>query len=252
VDRDVNLSIVIPAYHEAKRIGGSLEELSEFLKSRDYGPVEVIVAVAESTDATKDVAMSKSSLFQHFRVVDAGQPGKGRNVRAGMMEANGRIKLFMDADLATPLVHIDNVVAHMDKGAKVVICVRDLGTTHTGMRKLLSGSGNLLVQMLLLPGIRDTQCGFKAFESEAANRIFGRQTVSGWGFDMELLAIARKLGYTIDLVPAPDWRDVSGGPFSNAAVRGAFDTLVELMGIKWKMLTGRYRKRTFVYTRGQQ
>jgi glycosyltransferase involved in cell wall biosynthesis len=247
--KPIDLSIVILAYQEAKRIGGSLEELAAFLKTRpQYGEVEVMVVIPTSPDGTAKVAQSKSSLFKNFRIIDAGpRKGKGRDTRLGMLEANGRYRLFMDADLATPLVHLDEVYQLMQKGGSVGICVRDLTSSHTGLRKLISSLGNILVQVVLLPGIKDTQCGFKVFSAEAAEEIFRRQTILGWGFDMEILAIARKLHYAIEIFPAPDWKDVAGGTFSNVAVTGAVATLKDLFSIKWKQIIGRYRHRTFTY-----
>jgi dolichyl-phosphate beta-glucosyltransferase len=247
-DQVIDLSIIIPAYQEAKRIGQTLEELAKFLKTRNYGAVEVLVVVAQSSDGTEQIATSKAAYFANYRVVAAGpRMGKGRDVRVGIMEARGRYKLFMDADLATPLSHLDDVYKLMQNEAKVGICVRDLSSSHTGLRKFISSLGNLLVQGLLLPGIKDTQCGFKVFEAGAADEIFGRQTILGWGFDMEILAIARKLGYKTEIIPTPDWQDVAGGTFANVAVTGAASTLKDLLSIKLKSLTGRYRRKTFKY-----
>lgn len=244
----IDLSIIIPAYQEAKRIGGTLERLAEFLKSKDYGRVEVLVVTATSNDGTDQAALAKAKLFENFRLVDLGpRVGKGRDVRAGMFEARGRYKMFMDADLATPLVHLDDFQAVIRRGGKVAIAVRNLTASHTGLRKLISSLGNVLVQLVLLPGVKDSQCGFKLFEAQAAEEIFSRQTVLGWGFDMEVLAIARKLGYKIEFIEASDWQDVAGGTFGNVAVTGAASTLKDLFYIKWQMVTGRYNQRSFVY-----
>ncbi|HSH31532.1 MAG TPA: glycosyltransferase [Candidatus Saccharimonadales bacterium] len=245
---EIDLSIIIPAYQEAKRIGGTLERLAQFLKTKDYGSVEVLVVTATSSDGTDQAALAKAKLFQNFRLVDLGpRVGKGRDVRAGIFEARGRYKMFMDADLATPLVHLDDIQAIIRRGGQVGIAVRNLTSSHTGLRKLISSFGNVLVQILLLPGIKDTQCGFKLFEAQAATEIFSRQTVLGWGFDMEILAIARKLGYKIEFIEAPDWQDVAGGTFSNVAVTGALDTLKDLLYIKWRMITRGYNQKKFVY-----
>jgi dolichyl-phosphate beta-glucosyltransferase len=238
----IDLSIIVLAYQEAKRIGSSLDQLADWLKAHDYGQVEVLVVVPNSPDGTADIARSKAQLFSHFRVIDAGpRQGKGRDTRLGMLEAKGRYRLFMDADLATPLNHLDDVHRLMQSEAKVGICVRDLSSSHTGVRKFISSFGNLLVQLILLPGIKDTQCGFKVFEAEAAEQIFRRQTVLSWGFDMEVLAIARQLGYQIELIDTPDWHDVAGGTFKNVAVTGALQTFKDLLSIKIKQLMGKYK-----------
>jgi dolichyl-phosphate beta-glucosyltransferase len=192
--------------------------------------------------------MSRAHLFPHFRVVDAGpRVGKGRDTRVGIMEARGRCRLYMDADLATPLRYIDDVVRLSDRGAKLGTAVRDLKSSHKGLRRLISLIGNVLVQMLLLPGVHDSQCGFKFFEAGVAEELFGRQTVLGWGFDMEILAIARLRGHRIETIEAPDWLDVPGGSFHQSAVRGTIETLRDLFAIKLKLLFGRYRRPTFVY-----
>src|SRR5262249_22022378 len=149
-----DLTIIIPAYMEAVGIAGSLEKLSAFINSRDYGVVEVVVVVPDSPDGTADIAQTKDGLFKHFKVFHGGpRVGKGRDVRLGIFEATGRYRLFMDADLATPLIHLDEVKAAMDQGAPVIIAVRDLVKIHKGiLRKLMSSFGNIFIQVLILPG----------------------------------------------------------------------------------------------------
>src|ERR1700733_6644686 len=122
---NIDLSIVIPAYMEAHGIAGVLADLSAFLKTRQYGNVEVIVVVADSPDGTARIAQSQAKLFSHFRVIKSGpRMGKGFQVRCGIVEARGRYRVFMDADLATPLHHLDEVYDAMEHGSKVVIAVR--------------------------------------------------------------------------------------------------------------------------------
>lgn len=253
VSPNLDLSIIIPTYKEETRIGKTLEELAKFIDGSKY-KIEVLVVDAGSPDQTRDVAISKAKLFKHFRFVDAGPKPprkaiKGKQVRTGVFEAKGQYVMFMDADLATPLKYLQQVFATMDADQPVAICVRNLQESHKGLRKLISGTGNFLVQMLLLPGIKDTQCGFKAFKSDAAREIFGRQTILGWGFDMEVLAVARKLGYDIELIDVPDWKDVTKGSkiSGSPAIQAAMQTFGDLLNIKWGMMTGRYRKASFHY-----
>jgi dolichyl-phosphate beta-glucosyltransferase len=245
-----DLSIVILAYQEEARIGQTLDELAAFLKSHNFGSVEVMLVCAVKPDGTHDktldIAESKRALFSNYQVVNSGKKeGKGRDARLGMLMAKGKYRIFMDADLATPLHHLDTAMALAKEGSQVVIAVRDLTASHTGLRKFISSFGNLLVQVVLLPGIKDTQCGFKLFEAAAAEEVFARQTIKGWGFDMEILAIARRLHYKISTVEAPDWSDVAGGTFQNVAVSGAAQTLKDLFNIKWGTLTGRYRDKHY-------
>src|SRR5215469_6454375 len=118
-DSPIDLSIIVLAYMEAGIIADSLQQLAGWLKTHDYGTVEVMVVTADSADGTAKIAQSQAKLFQHFRVVNAGpRVGKGRDVRLGMFEARGRYRLFMDADLATPLRHLDDVKAFMDRGGQ--------------------------------------------------------------------------------------------------------------------------------------
>lgn len=241
----VDLSIIIPAYMEAQEIGGSLERLAAFLRTRQYGAVEVIVVVADSPDGTAGIAQSKSALFDDLRVISPGpRVGKGRDVRTGMFEARGRYRLFMDADLATPLEHLDDVHRLIQQGSRVGIAVRDLLTIHKQLqRKIMTGGGNLLIQAILLPGLKDTQCGFKFFEATAAEEIFGRMTILGWGFDLEILAIARHLGYKIDTIETPDWHDpkeAAAGLVGDSQAGAALQVFGDLFRVRWNLIRKRY------------
>lgn len=239
------LSIVMLAYQEEARIGRSLIELSAHLTRTGRRDVEVLVVAATrpdgSSDRTEEIVEGKRPLFEHLRVVRPGvQAGKGRDARVGMLAARGTVRVFMDADLATPLHHLETALSLIGQGHQTVIGVRDLTSSHRGMRKVISGLGNLLVQAVLLPGIPDTQCGFKLFSAAATEDIFSRQTIDGWGFDMEVLTIARRLGCGITTLAITDWIDVAGGTFENAPLRAALRTLQDLLRIKRNQLTGRY------------
>jgi dolichyl-phosphate beta-glucosyltransferase len=242
----IDLSIIMPAYNEAPVIASSLQRLAEFLGTRDYGQVEVLVVVCTSPDGTLTIAKNQSHLFQNLRVIDSGpRVGKGYQVRLGMFEATGRYRLFMDADLATPLIHLDEIKAFMDQHGQVGIAVRNLWRIHHNYtRRLISKTANLVAQLLVVPGINDTQCGFKVFEASAAVAIFGRQTLLNWSFDLEILGIARKLGYHITTFDIPDWNDpkppsagLTGDPQFKSAMREVFDPLK----IRLRLWTGRYR-----------
>ncbi len=241
-----DLSIVVLAYQEEHRIGRSLVELSAHLTRTRQRGVEVVVVAATrpdgTTDRTSEIVEGKRALFEDLRVVLPGRKaGKGRDAKYGMLAARGRLRLFMDADLATPLHHLQRALDLAKQGNDAVLGVRDLTSSHRGLRKVISGLGNRLVQAVLLPGISDTQCGFKLFSADATTQVFGRQTIDGWGFDMEVLAVARRLGLGVATLDIPDWTDVSGGTFSDAALRGALRTLQDLVVIKWRLVTGAYR-----------
>ena len=246
-----DLSIVIPAYNEGPEFGPRMKQLAEWLHSHDYGQVEVVVMM-QSNDTSGDVEVEHSFEKHHpgFRTVNLGKrAGKGGAVRAGMFEARGRYRLFMDADLATPLHHLDDVKRLMEQHANVGIAIRDLVSTHKGfLRKFITRFGNILAQVILLPGIEDTQCGFKVFEAGAAKEVFARQTITGWGFDLEILAIARKLGYKIEMFPADDWKDPkAAGLVGDSAAKAAIQVFRDLINVRWGLITGRYRHRSFTY-----
>jgi dolichyl-phosphate beta-glucosyltransferase len=251
----IDLSIIIPAFMEAKVIASSLTQLADFLDTRDYGEVEVVVVVVESSDGTREIVAANSHRFNHFKIVDAGpRVGKGRDVRLGIFESRGKYKVFMDADLATPLHHLDDVQHRVIQvGAPVGIAVRDLVATHkTFMRKVMTRGGNLLIQMVVLPGLKDTQCGFKAFEASAADEIFSRMTILGWGFDLEILAIARKLGYRIVTFDVPDWHDPkadNAGLTGDSASSAAIQTLQDLAVVRFRMWAGRYKHASYSHKR---
>lgn len=250
----IDLSIIIPAYLEAKIIGQSLEQLAKAIKTGKYGAVEVVVVVPDSPDKTADIARSKAGLFEFFKVVDAGKRiGKGRDVRLGMYQASGRYKLFMDADLATPLSHLDDVQALIERGGQIGIAVRSLWTIHKGLvRKLISKCSNIAAQVLVTPGIKDTQCGFKVFEASVADEVFGRQTMLSWSFDAELLAIARKLGYKIEYIKANDWKDpkaAGSGLVGDSPIKAAIQGLLDLFIIRFNLWTGKYKRKTFSYAK---
>lgn len=202
--------------------------------------------VASGTDDTAEVARSKSKEFKQFSVLEHKERvEKGRAVRFGMIGAHGRYRLFMDADLSTPLEHLDEVVAATKLSADVIIGIRHLTTTHKGIRKFISQFGNLLVQTLLLPGIPDSQCGFKCFQAETAEQIFSRQRIPGWGFDMEALKLARKFGYQIVSVIIDDWKDPKAvGLTGDSSVKVALQVFGDLLKIRMNLLFGRYRKPT--------
>ncbi len=248
----IDLSIIIPAYQEAAVIGHSLDTLAKFLEKRDYGTVEVLVVVPDSSDGTAALATAKAHLFEHFRVIPAGnRVGKGRDTRIGMFEARGRYRLFMDADLATPLDHLDDVKKLMDNNAEIGIAVRNLWVIHKGLlRKVISKSSNIAAQLLVTPGVKDTQCGFKVFRADVAEELFGRQTMLSWSFDAEILAIAHSLHYTIDYIDTPDWKDpkpISAGLVGDSAAVAAINGLLDLFKIRIALMKGKYHAKTFVY-----
>jgi dolichyl-phosphate beta-glucosyltransferase len=247
VSASIDLSIVVPAYNEARRIGVTLATLSDHLQAHgeDLGTVEVLVVVARGHDRTAELARAQANAFDQLEVIDAGEPaGKGRDVRLGMQAARGRYRLFMDADLATPLHHLETVAKLMRADVDVIIGVRDLQQSHHGLRKVISNFGNHLVRRLLGLRIHDTQCGFKAFRGPVADDLFSHQTIDGWGFDIEVLALATQRGYSIRTVAIDDWQDVAGGTFTNVAVTGALSTFRDLLRVRRSLAKSRSARPT--------
>ncbi|HUD11658.1 MAG TPA: glycosyltransferase [Candidatus Saccharimonadia bacterium] len=252
MNETIDLSIIIPAYMESRVIISSLMSLADWLKTHDYGNVEVIVVTADSPDGTAHLAESQADLFKHFRVVHAGpRVGKGRDARLGIFEARGRYRLFMDADLATPLKHLDDVYAFMKREGQVGIAVRNLFQIHKGfMRKMMSKSANIAAQALVVPGIKDTQCGFKVFEATAAEEIFSRMTMLKWSFDLEILAIARQLHYSIEYFEAPDWHDPKAagqGLVGDSQLKTVFSGVLDPFKMRINIWAGKYKKPVYVH-----
>ncbi len=241
------LSIIIPAYKEAHLIQSTIDRLKEFLSTRHskYGYTEVIIAVGSSPDDTLQVAREATKHDDNFKVIDAGAPyDKGHNVKVGMQHAAGKKKVYMDADLATPLYHLDRTVDLLDD-YDVVYGQRDLSQIHgeQGHRRFISQMGNRLVQLVLLPNFKDTQCGFKGFRRTTANRLFSKQLINRWGFDMEILALARNENARIKNQLIKDWHDVAGGVINESrikAIKAAVFTLLDLFKIRYGFFRGHY------------
>jgi dolichyl-phosphate beta-glucosyltransferase len=237
---------------EALTIAATLDQLAAYLKDKDYGSVEIVVVVPTSTDGTAAIARSRAGSFKQFKVVDAGpRVGKGRDVRLGIFESSGRYRVFMDADLATPLVHLDEVKAFMDQGGQIGIAVRDLLKIHKSwLRKIISASANIAAQLLVVPGIKDTQCGFKAFQAAVAEDLFSHMTMLEWSFDMEVLAIARMRDYKIEFFETPDWRDPKAkghGLVGDSRIKVVLNGFFDPFKIRLNIWTGRYKHPNYVH-----
>lgn len=203
----MQLSVIIPAYNEEKRIGMTLESVGSWLAQQPHDS-EIIVVNNHSTDTTVDVVRTIMPKFRSIRLIDEKRPGKGYAVMTGMLFATGQTRLFMDADNSTTIDQFDRMRFELDRGFDVVIgslAVRGAKIVRGGgepwWRVLLGKLGNLWIQLWAVPGIWDTQRGFKVFTARAANDIFRRLTIFGWGFDVEVLAIARAHRYRIKEVP---------------------------------------------------
>lgn len=198
------LSLVIPAYNEEQRLPATLRRVSAYLSGRSES-YEVLVVVNGSTDRTADVVKAAAESDPHVRLMVTEIAGKGRAVRLGVEAAQGARIVMADADLSTPIEEVVALADRLTERYQVVIASREGSGAHRHsepyIRHLMGRVFNLVVRVLAVPGIQDTQCGFKAFTRECARDIFGRQRVNGFGFDVELLFIARQHGYGILEVP---------------------------------------------------
>lgn len=236
------LSIIIPAYNEEKRIKGTLESIAEYLRKIDK-KVEVFVVDDGSRDNTAEICLSMTNQIPNLSVIKNTQnKGKGQSVKQGMRIATGEYRLFMDADNATPIDEIEKLLPYADE-YPIVIGSRYLSESHIIVKQpwyriVISRIGHFIIDLLLVRGIKDTQCGFKLFTKEAAEQIFPKQTIKRWGFDMEILAIAQKiLKLKIKEVPVT-WYNSSDSRFR--PIRDAVRTLRELIKIKLNLISGKY------------
>lgn len=205
---DGRLSVVIPAYNEELRLGATLDELAEVAGSSGLS-IEVVVVDDGSLDATAAVAERHLENFDGSRlIVGSTNRGKGYAVRTGMLAATGGLRMFLDADGSTDTTEIPRFIteiAQSDDDVSIVIAsIAVPGATvaaQPGLRPVAGRAGNWLIRALVLPGIRDTQRGFKLFTAAAAESVFSQCVVDGWLFDVEALALGRKLGYTVVELP---------------------------------------------------
>ena len=196
-------SIVIPAHNEENRLPGTLDQIFRFLAGQSF-TYEVIVVENGSSDRTYEVAKEFASRYENLSVLQSDK-GKGAAVRHGMLAARGEYRFMCDADLSMPMEEIvkfippklqDFDIAIASREAKGAVRYNEPSYRHWGGRGI-----NFLIQTLILPGLNDTQCGFKCFRAEVAQDVFQRQTLNGWSFDIELLYIARRHGYRILEIP---------------------------------------------------
>ena len=198
------LSIIIPAHNEENRLPRSLEQVFAFLKQQSY-EAEVLVVENGSNDRTLEIARGFAEGYKNLRVFQEAGRGKGLAVRRGMLEARGEYRFMCDADLSMPIEEVNKFLPPAQSDFDLAIATREARDSvrydepiyrHLGGRLI-----NSAIRLLILPGLQDTQCGFKCFRAEAAEQLFSRQTLDGWSFDIELLFIACRLGYRIAEVP---------------------------------------------------
>lgn len=244
------LSIVIPAYNEAKRLPKTLERICDYLQKAikrwqvGMEAVEIVIVDDGSTDGTSEIAKAYYNRFPNFLVLrHSPNRGKGYAVKRGMLAAKGQFRLFTDADLSTPIDELDKMLPPLFSGeADIVIASRGLPQSElivrqSWHREMLGRLFNLVVQVLAIPGIWDTQCGFKLFRGDVSERLFKLQTIDGFAFDVEVLYLARKFRYRILEVPV---RWLNDPNTKVQTLKHGLQMLRDLLVIRLNDLRGRY------------
>jgi len=250
----IHLSVVIPAYNEEKRISATLLDVDRYLSKQKYPPAtpsrsdggrgtyEIIVVNDGSKDNTVQVVERTKQLVKNLRLIDNKENhGKGYVTKQGMLEAKGEYRIYVDADNAISIDQIENfwpytkdfdiIIGSIElKGAKI----EEKAGWH---RRILGKIAKYIIRLLAIWEIHDTQRAFKLFPEKVANDIFSRQTIEKWGFDIEILVLAKKLGYKIKELPVT-WINAEG---SKVTLKSYIRTFAELLKIKYNLLTNKYK-----------
>lgn len=236
------LSVIIPAYNEEKRLPKTLIEIDRYLSRQNFD-YEIIVVDAGSGDRTSDIVREKMGIIKHLRLLEMRKSrGKGEAVKEGMLEALGQFRVFTDADNSTSIDQVEKMWPAFNSGFDVVIGSRDIkgaviARPQPWLRQRLGDIFNLIVQIFSgLRGIFDTQCGFKGFTEKAAKDIFPKLTIYGWAFDVEVLILAKKLGYKFKEIPVVWMND----PDSKVNLKGMIKMLFEVLKIRLNLICRRY------------
>lgn len=239
------ISIIVPSYREEKSLPNTLKRFKEYLTAQNYS-YEVLVVVDGAKDRTAEIAEEFAKNWPELRVINNKiNHGKGYVVRQGMLESKGEYRVFTDADNATDIRHLEKMIPKFKEGFEVVIGSRDYldavgakqAIPQPWHKRQLGNLGNLFIQVLVLPGIWDTQAGFKGFSAAAAQKIFSKTTVERWGFDVEILSLARKFGYKIAKIPLY-WEN---NPDSRVKLSSYLGVLRDTIKVRWYLWFGKYK-----------
>lgn len=239
---DLFLSLIIPAHNEEARLPGTLQQVLDFLSTQPYQS-EVLVVENASHDRTLQVAEEFAQRYPWLRVLQCPQRGKGFAVRQGMLAARGEYRFMCDADLAMPASEISRFLPPTLSGVDIAIASREAPGAiryHEPLyRHLIGRAYNFLTRLWLLPGLQDTQCGYKCFRGAVVDELFSRQTLGGWSFDVEILFIARRRGLRIVEVPI-SWTYIPGSKVS--VIKSSLRVVVELLTIRLNGWQGVYER----------
>ena len=235
------LSIIIPAYNEEHRLPRTLEQVFSFLSEQSYA-AEVIVVENGSQDRTLEIARSYEERFSQLRILQLAERGKGRAVQHGMLQANGEYCFMCDADLSMPVEEINRFLPPELNDFDIAIASREapgaVRINEPAYRHFIGRIFNSMIQVLALPELNDTQCGFKCFRAALVQDLFKQQTLPGWSFDVEVLFIARLRGYHIVEVPIHWYFN----PDSKIRVfKDSLRMAIDLLTIRRNAMRGKYR-----------
>ena len=239
----MHLSIIIPAYNEAKRLPNTLREIDKYLRKQTYD-YEIIVVNDGSKDETAAVANNLKPEIRNLRLIDNKENhGKGYVVRQGILDGSGEYSLFTDADNSTSIDQVEKMWPEFEKGADIIIGSRDikgavLDPPQPFIRSVIFGEGFKLFRKIIIGlwGIQDTQCGFKGFKKEAAEKILQRCKIDRFAFDPEILVVAKKAGYKIKEIPV-HWKN---DPESTVKLKSVIKMAIDLLKIRFNSLKGIY------------
>jgi dolichyl-phosphate beta-glucosyltransferase len=238
------LSIILPAYNEEERLPESLPQIINFVRGQDY-PVEILVADDGSTDRTVEVVREFQKEAPYISLLQVNHGGKGHAVKAGMLQAKGEYLFLCDADLSMPIEEVPKFLPPLLNGYDLAIASREIEGSRRynepAYRHVMGRVFNLIVRLLAVRGLQDTQAGFKCFRREAAHRLFPLQTIDGWGFDVEILFIAQRRGFRIAEVPI-NWyyRNES----KVRPIQDTYNMLQEIFKVRFNAWRGLYAKGT--------
>ena len=238
----IHLSVIIPAYNEEKRIAATLLDIDKYLRQQNYD-YEIIVVSDGSTDNTVSVVRNLKSQISNLKIIDNKENhGKGYVTKQGILEAKGEYRIYVDADNAISMDQIEKFWPYLKEGYDVVIGSIEVEGAkieeHAAWyRRALGKWAKYLIRFLAIWEIHDTQRAFKLFPAKVAQAVFSRQTIERWGFDIEILVLAKKLGYKIKELPVV-W--INPGE-SKVTLSSYIKTFTELLKIKYNLITNKYK-----------
>ena len=230
------LSVIIPAYNEEKRITKTLLSVEEYLKRQPYN-YEILVVSDGSTDSTIEVVSRLKEQISSLRIIDNKKNhGKGFVVRQGMLAAGGDIRLFMDADNSTNIDQVSKFLPYFQQGYDVLVAKRIVVVKQPWTREFLGWVFRLIVRILVPLGVSDSQAGFKAFSKKTTEAVFAKQTIFRWAFDVEILAIAKKMRFKIKETPVVWANDAQ----SHVKIGGMIKMFFEVLTVRKNLWSKKY------------